>query len=77
MPREDVRRVNVQVRDGVDPADALVRVATVMQGGRISGGGTCYCWTTSFADGLVVATRTTRGGRQNSDSFVVYKEKEA
>ena len=67
------RRVNIQVRDGIDPAIAVQRVATVMAGGRVSDEGRDYCWVSTFSDGIVVCVLRVYG-RVNSDSFVVYKE---
>jgi hypothetical protein len=68
------RRVNVQVRDGIDPAVAVARVATVMSSGRVSGDDKYYCWVTTFTDGTIVVTRGPNK-RENTDSFIVYKER--
>ena len=69
------RRVNIQVRDGVDSSAAVERVAAVMRMGRVSGGGKYYCWVTTFTDGTVVCVRGPNArAAETSDSFVVYKE---
>jgi hypothetical protein len=69
------RRINIQIRDGIDPADAVTRVATVMQGGRISGDhNDYYCWASTFTDDMVVITRGPGKRFKTSDSFVVYKD---
>jgi hypothetical protein len=70
------RRINIQVRDDVDPAIAVARVAEAMRGGRVSGDGKYYCWVTTFTDGTVVYTRGPSAKVvETSDSFIVYKEK--
>jgi hypothetical protein len=68
------RRINIQVRDNIDPAVAAQRVATVIAGGRISGNGEYYCWVTTFTDGTVVYTRGPGKQFASSDSFIVYKQ---
>ena len=69
------RRVNIQIRDGIDPAQAVQRVADVMRGGRISGDEKYYCWVSTFTDGTVVYVRGPRDKVSlTSDSFIVYKE---
>ena len=67
------RRINIQIRDGIDPYSAVERVMNAMHNGRISGDGKYYCWVTTFSDGTVVYTRGPNKA-VNSDSFVVYKE---
>ena len=60
------------------PADvALAKVQSVVRMGKISeaAGVPHYCWHTSFIDGVGVGTRRKKKG-QNSDSFIVRKEKE-
>ena len=68
-------RINIQIRDDIDPARAVALVARVMEMGRVSGEGKYFCCVTSFTDGTVVYTRGP-GKAVNSDSFVVYKEKQ-
>ena len=70
-----MRRVNVQVRDGIDPAVAIEHVAIVMRGGRVSQYNTHYCWVTTFSNNIVVYVRGPNKRAANSDSFVVYKER--
>ena len=70
-----MRRINIQIRDGIDPFTAVERVADVMRGGRISGNGKYYYWLSHFTDDTVVYTRGPRDKVSiTSDSFVVYKE---
>jgi hypothetical protein len=69
------RRINIQIHDGIDPAQAVQRVADAMRGGRVSGNGHYYCWVTTFTDGTVVYVRGPRDKvLPTSDSFLVYKE---
>ena len=67
------RRVNIQILDDIDPADAVAHVLTVMRGGRVSHHGTHYCWATTFNDGTVVYVRGPN--KRAVNSFIVYKEK--
>ena len=69
-----IRRINIQIRDGIDPFTAAERVTAVMRMGRISGNDKYYCWVTTFTDGTVVYTRGPSKAIATSDSFVVYKE---
>ena len=70
-----MRRINIQIRDGIDPAVAVQRVADVMRGGRVSSNNKYYCWVSRFTDDTVVYTRGPRDKVfMTSDSFVVYKE---
>lgn len=68
-------KINIDVRDNIDPALALRLVARVVSDGKVSkgeNGKMYYCWLTVFdtPDGEIsVATRQYR----KSDSFVVYK----
>ncbi len=68
------RRVNIQIRDDVNQAKAVERLARVMSEGRVSGDGRYYCWVSTFADGVVVVTRGPGRRFDRSDSFIVYKE---
>lgn len=70
-----MRRINIQIRDDIDPFDAIERVADVMRTGRISGEGRYYCWASRFTDGTTVVTRGPNKVIATSDSFIVYKEK--
>jgi hypothetical protein len=70
-----MRRVNIQVRDEIDPAVAVGRVAKVMADGRVSSDGKYYCWASTFSDGTVVFTRGPGKQFAHSDSFVVCNEK--
>ena len=69
-----MRRINIQIRDGIDPAQAVQRVADVMRGGRVSDNNRYYCWVSTFSDGTVVYVRGPSKAIATSDSFVVYKE---
>jgi len=70
------RRIIIEVRsNSILDRTALLRVAQVMDQGRISKAGTGehYCWHTEFADGIVVSVRRKRRN-SSADSFVVYRE---
>jgi hypothetical protein len=69
------RRVNIKIHDDIDPAMAVTLVARVMAGGRVSGDGEYYCWGSRFSNNVTVITRGPGKRFENSDSFVVYKEK--
>lgn len=68
-------RINIDIRDNIEPGLALLLVARVTDSGKISEGEkgkTYYCWGTLFdtPDGeIMVATRQYR----KTDCFVVYK----
>jgi len=66
------RRITVTVRGRIGDADALIHIAKVMQGGRISsiGNKKCYCFATKFKDGVWVDSWVTLRG---NDTFVVHK----
>jgi hypothetical protein len=66
------RRITVTVRGRIGDADALIHIAKVMQGGRISSVGNkkCYCFATKFKDGVWVDSWVTLRG---NDTFVVHK----
>ena len=63
------QRITIEIRDGIDPVDALQRVRQVINEGRVSKNGTMYCYGTTFTDGIKVHTRDYR----KTDCFVVYK----
>ncbi len=60
--------------DVISASDALRRVATIAEVGRISkaGGMKHFCWFNVFGDGVTVATRRKKRN-QKSDSFIVEK----
>lgn len=68
-------KINIDVRDNIDPALALRLVARVIAEGKISkgeNGKMYYCWLTTFdtPDGeIMVSTRQYR----KTDCFVVHK----
>lgn len=68
-------KINIDIRDNIEPGLALHLVARVIAGGKISkgeNGKMYYCWATLFdtPDGeIMVWTRQYR----KSDCFVVYK----
>ena len=59
----------IEVRDGIDPNEALDRVGHVISEGRVSKNNTLFCYHTSWSDGINVTTRDYR----KNDCFVVYK----
>lgn len=64
-------KVYIDIRDGIDHATAVDRVARVMSKGRISDNNTKYCYVTTWEDGILVYTRE----RRKSDCFVVLMDK--
>ena len=70
------RRINIQVRDGTELATAMMAVSRVIENGRVSeaAGVKCFCWHTSFNDGLQVHVLRPDKRRPNVDSFVVYEQ---
>jgi hypothetical protein len=64
-------RIHIDIRDNIDPEDAVRRVAQVISGGKISKNNTMYCFLTTWKDGIAVATNEYR----KSDCFVVWKNK--
>ena len=69
------RRVNIQVRDGVDLADAMRCVASIVSMGRVSeaAGVKCFCWHVELSDGVHVSTLRPDKRCPNSDSFMVHR----
>ena len=65
------RRINISIDDDVSVETALLRVLTVVGGGRISGGGKIFCYHSSFRDGIQVSANSRS---DVSDSFWVYRE---
>ena len=70
-------RIEIDIRNGIEPAIALQCVQRVIRGGKVSTGERgkkYYCWATMFdtpQGGVVVYTRQYR----KNDCFMVYKEK--
>jgi hypothetical protein len=64
-------KIHIDVRDDIDPEDAVRRVAIVISGGRVSKNNTMYCGLTSWKDGVMVSINEYR----KSDCFVVWKDK--
>lgn len=64
-------KLQIDIRDGIDPVVALKYVQHVIESGRISNNGKSYCLLTEFkgSETIYVATRLYR----KSDCFVVYK----
>lgn len=63
-------RVEIEIEDGVDIQSAMRCVELVIANGRVSKGGTKFCWVTEFVNGLVVAVND----RTKADCFRVYKK---
>lgn len=63
-------RVEISIEDGIDIQRAMRCVSLVIANGRVSKGGTKFCWVTEFTDGMVVATRD----YTKADCFRVYKK---
>ena len=70
------RCVNIQVLGGVELDTAMMAVSRVIENGRMSeaAGVKCFCWHTSFNDGLQVSVLRPDKRRPNVDSFVVYEQ---
>lgn len=64
-------KIHIDIRDNIDPEDAIRRVTNVIAEGRISKNNTMYCYLTTWKDGIAVSTRDYR----KSDCFVVWKQK--
>lgn len=64
-------KIHIDIRDDIDPIDALIRVKHVIEGGRISGNGKYYCYLTTWKDGINVSINLYR----KSDCFVVWRSK--
>lgn len=64
-------KIHIDVRNDIDPEDAVRRVAHVISEGRISDDGKKYCWLTTWKDGIAVSVNNYR----KSDCFVVWKQK--
>lgn len=65
-------RTIIENRAGISDHDALYYVMKVMQGGKVSDNGRCYCFATLFQNGVRVFASTNKA----SDKFVVTREKE-
>ena len=64
-------KVHIDIRDNIDPEDAVQRVAHVISQGRISNNEKNYCFLTSWTDNVCVQVNQYR----KSDCFVVFKNK--
>jgi hypothetical protein len=64
-------KIHVDIRDNINPEEALRRVVHVISQGRISKNNTMYCHLTIWRDNIAVSTRDYR----KSDCFVVFKYK--
>ena len=65
------RRVTIQIFDGVTDERAAEVLLGVIRNGRISADGACYCYASTFSDGVVVVAHRTRAG---GDGFHVYRD---
>ena len=66
-------KIYIDIRDGIDPEDAVRRVAHVIEEGRVFKNNTMYCFLTTWKDGIAVSTREYR----KNDCFVVWKHKKS
>ncbi len=69
MEKENVKRVNVNIKDNIGIPEALYRVMKVTMEDRISGDS--FCYHTEFKDDVCVSAKVTKVG---NDSFTVYKK---
>lgn len=65
------RRITLQIFDGIDDERAIEALLGVIRSGRISADGACYCYASTFGDGVVVVAHRTRAG---GDGFHVYRD---
>lgn len=68
-------KLNIEIRDGIPHGKALVKVATVMDGGFVSKsrGIPQHCFITMFEDGVVVHAKDRRT-ESSAHSFIVCRE---
>ena len=68
-----MRRIIINIGEGVDDNEAMEAVKSVVADGRISGsdGKKQYCYVTTFTNGGTVVAGLTRSG---NDTFMVYME---
>lgn len=74
-----MRKIIVRIdSDTITPQQALMYVAKVIEGGRVSNYGTEYCGVTRFNREDYVYAKRSRfiSDTDTSDTFVVWKEKE-
>lgn len=67
-------RIHIDIRDSIEPEDALYYVMQVVERGRISKEGKQYCYLTEFYTKYGKIHVVTRDYRK-SDCFVVYRAK--
>ena len=65
-------KLYIDIRDNINPEDAIRRVAHVVGNGKISKNNTMYCFLTTWTDGIAVSTREYR----KNDCFIVWKHKD-
>lgn len=68
-----MQKIIIKVEDGVDLMEALLKVRSVINSGKISKDKSIphYCWLTKFDDGLTVITGKKKSDG-SADSFTVY-----
>ena len=59
----------IHKEDDISDYDALLHVQTVIRGGKVSRNGECYCYVTTFTDGIQVFA-----DKKKADIFTVVKE---
>lgn len=68
-----MRRITISVADDVPDLVAIEKVRRVIENGRMSDDGKCYCYLTSFeVSKIVVVAHLTRTG---NDAFHVYDKR--
>jgi hypothetical protein len=63
-------RIIINIGEGITHKEAIDKVQTVVNAGRISDDGKCYCYLSVSDLVFVVASRN----KQGTDTFHVYKE---
>lgn len=62
-------KIYIDIRDDIDPEDAVRKVAHVISEGKVSKDNTVYCYLTTWSDGIAVSTRE----YGKNDCFIVWK----
>lgn len=66
-------KIIIHTWNGISHEEALAKVQSVVEEGKISGGGKSYCYVTKWGD-KIVATREPRKGSK-THTFYVYRDK--
>lgn len=64
-------KVIIDIRDGVAPALAIERVASVVRNGRVSGNNDHFCWVTCWDNTRTQVITRQKRTPESADSFIV------